>query len=60
MKQLVQDHMKDVGDAVAVSGWIVAVATDVLPILASVLSIIWLGIRIYDRFKYGRDGKGKE
>jgi len=60
VKQLVQDHMKDVGDAVAVSGWIVAVATDVLPILASVLSIIWLGIRIYDRVKYGRDGKGKE
>lgn len=41
------------GVDITVLGVIVAAGTNILPALAALLGVIWYGIVIYDRLKYG-------
>ena len=49
---------KQIGDASAMGITLAAIASW-LPSLATVLSIAWLLLRFYDRFKYGPEAKRK-
>ena len=52
--QQIQQVSKEIADVAAVAGGFLGIMTDLLPIVASVLSIVWLCIRIYSYFKTGK------
>ena len=49
-------HLKQVGDVLSFST-IVSTLLGILPAIASLLTIIWTGLRIYEWFEYRRKSK---